>query len=506
MATRYDIAQRLFKADRKSSVSRLTANRSGAVVGGPSDTASVGTGYAQGDSANGRVDVLFDTSGIVDPEDAVPVSCSCDSPIYDGQRVTVIRTGSGTLKAIPIGDNIADMSIRDVDVQYALSSSSTRAPSSGWSSTPPSTIPDGRYLWQRTATTSGTGEVSYSAAVCITSGDGKDGRGVEDIQEQYYLSTSSTRQTGGSWQSTCPEWVDGRYIWTRSRIEWTDGTTTYTTPVLASAINQANENAAKATQYCWNDYEGTHVSTSPNSTSGSNVLLDSEGLAIRNGTTEIATYEADRVFLMDGAIQIRYDSSDGISRIFGSDLRLAASIGYTTPSISVKELTYFSPCAISCASSSSGTLTSTNQAIPISYVTGRCDPMDEEMFTVYTRCVRVNVPSGASSVTIEVSASGMFHSIPTQANLAVSIAAGTSSSYSTSMSDLAGLIRTTTFDVSPPSGYADFAITPVIYTFTSDRYIFLVARCAKGGSWYSFTSQTTSPHLNIRIVGVDRVE
>lgn len=502
MATRYDIAQRLFKADRKSSVSKLTANRSGAVVGGPSDTASVGTGYAQGDSANGRVNVLFDTSGIVDPDDAVAVSCSCDSPIKDGQRVTVIRTGSGTLKAIPIGQNIVDMSIQGVDVQYALSSSSTAAPSSGWSSTPPSTIPDGQYLWQRTATTTGSG-TSYSAAVCITSADGKDGRGVEDIQEQYYLSTSSTRQTGGSWVTTCPEWVEGRYIWTRSRIDWTDGTTTYTTPVLASAINQANENAAKATQYCWNDYEGTHVSTSPNSTSGSNVLLDSEGLAIRNGTTEIATYEADRVFLMDGAIQIRYDSSDGISRIFGSDLRLAASIGYTTPSVSVKELTYYSPCAITCAASSSGRLTSSDSAIPIGTITAKCDPMDEKMFTTGTRYVRVNVPSYASSVTVEVSASGTFEVGGTGANLAVSIAAQSSSSFNQSTADyLAALIQTTDFS----SGWSSFAITPITFTFTSSRYLFLVARCAKGGTWETFNSSSMSPRLTVRVVSVDRVE
>lgn len=503
MATRYDIAQRLFKADRKSSVSKLTANRSGAVVGGPSDTASVGTGYAQGDSANGRVNVLFDTSGIVDPDDAVAVSCSCDSPIKDGQRVTVIRTGSGTLKAIPIGQNILDMSIQGVDVQYALSSSSTQAPSSGWSSTPPSTIPDGQYLWQRTATTSGTGETSYSAAVCITSGDGKDGRGVEDIQEQYYLSTSSTRQTGGSWQSTCPEWVDGRYIWTRSRIDWTDGTTTYTTPVLASAINQANENAAKATQYCWNDYEGTHVSTSPNSNTGSNVLIDSTGMKVRNGTTEIATYEADRVFLMDGAIQIRYDSSDGISRIFGSDLRLAASIGYTTPSVSVKELTYYSPCAITCAASSSGRLTSSDSAIPIGTITAKCDPMDEKMFTTGTRYVRVNVPSYASSVTVEVSASGTFEVGGTGANLAVSIAAQSSSSFNQSTADyLAALIQTTDFS----SGWSSFAITPITFTFTSSRYLFLVARCAKGGTWETFNSSSMSPRLTVRVVSVDRVE
>lgn len=503
MATRFDVAQRLFQPQRAAAAALRSAQRAGGIQGGQTGSLGMSYGTAAGDSEGGWVKVAMDTSGMVDPEDAPTVSCVCDTPIKDGQRVAVLTTSSGQLKAIPIGDNIADMSIRDVDVQYALSSSSTQAPSSGWSSTPPSTIPDGQYLWQRTATTSGTGETSYSAAVCITSGDGKDGRGVEDIQEQYYLSTSSTRQTGGSWQSTCPEWVEGRYIWTRSRIDWTDGTTTYTTPVLASAINQANENAAKATQYCWNDYEGTHVSTSPNSTSGSNVLLDSEGLAIRNGTTEIATYEADRVFLMDGAIQIRYDESDGISRIFGSDLRLAASIGYTTPSVSVKELTYYSPCAITCAASSSGRLTSSDSAIPIGTITAKCDPMDEKMFTTGTRYVRVNVPSYASSVTVEVSASGTFEVGGTGANLAVSIAAQSSSSFNQNTADyLAALIQTSDF----VSGWSSFAITPITFTFTSSRYLFLVARCAKGGTWETFNSSSMSPRLTVRVVSVDRVE
>lgn len=510
MATRYDIAQRLFKPDRKSSVSRLTANRSGAVVGGPSDTASVGTGYAQGDSANGRVDVLFDTSGIVDPEDAVPVSCSCDSPIYDGQRVTVIRTGSGTLKAIPIGDNIADMSIRDVDVQYALSSSSTVAPTTGWSSTPPSTIPDGQYLWQRTATTSGTGETSYSAAVCITSGDGKDGRGVEDIQEQYYLSTSSTRQTGGSWQSTCPEWVDGRYIWTRSRIEWTDGTTTYTTPVLASAINQANENAAKATQYCWNDYEGTHVSTSPNSTAGPNVLLDSEGLSIREGTTEIASYTAHEINMANGVIQfVGYGTlGDPMdipwSQIGGSDLY----IGSTTPTsgefmkhaVSVEALVMMynewrQRSARTRAASSSGTLTSTNKAITIATTVGGAGGSGGLISTGSTY-IKVSVPENDTTVSCEVSASGMFSGIPSGSNLAVGIATDTYSSYSTSRSEeVAGLIQTVS-----ATGWCHFSISPVVLSFTQDTYIFLVARCANGGAWSSYSSGSSAPKLTVKIL------
>lgn len=75
---------------------------------------------------------------------------------------------------------------------------------------------------------------------------GATGKGVKSITPQYYLSTSSTTQTGGSWQSTEPEYVSGRYYWTRSQIVWTDGSTTYTSAVLAEGVNNANDVAENA--------------------------------------------------------------------------------------------------------------------------------------------------------------------------------------------------------------------------------------------------------------------
>ena len=78
--------------------------------------------------------------------------------------------------------------------------------------------------------------------------DGADGVGITSIVEEYYLSTSSSSPVGGSWSTTQPTWVDGKYIWTRSKITWdtTPATVTTTTPVLAQGLNLANENAAEA--------------------------------------------------------------------------------------------------------------------------------------------------------------------------------------------------------------------------------------------------------------------
>lgn len=79
---------------------------------------------------------------------------------------------------------------------------------------------------------------------------GADGTGIRSIVEQYYLSTSSSTQTGGSWSTQQPAWSEGHYIWTRSLITWdtTPETTTTTTPVLAQALTGACEGATQAQQ------------------------------------------------------------------------------------------------------------------------------------------------------------------------------------------------------------------------------------------------------------------
>lgn len=137
----------------------------------------------------------------------------------------------------------ADEAIAAVDVEYATGTSSATAPDAGWSTDSPE-WQEGLYVWQRTMTTMQDGTVVYSEPACIqgaAGAQGEDGRGVSAIVEQYYLSTSSSSQDGGSWGAEQPEWEPGHYIWTRSAVTWTDGSTTYTEPVLASAINGANQ-------------------------------------------------------------------------------------------------------------------------------------------------------------------------------------------------------------------------------------------------------------------------
>lgn len=128
-------------------------------------------------------------------------------------NITVIRNGAY---------------ISRVDVYYAQSSSNSVAPTTGWNTTAPTWI-NGEFIWTKTLVVFSDGTSKYSNAVCLPSG-----KGIADIKEQYYKSTSSSSLVGGYWSDTAPTWESGYYIWTRSHITYTDGSTTDTTPINAT--------------------------------------------------------------------------------------------------------------------------------------------------------------------------------------------------------------------------------------------------------------------------------
>lgn len=94
------------------------------------------------------------------------------------------------------------------------------------------------------------------------------GNGVASITEQYYQSTSSTGQAGGSWTAAAPEWVDGRYIWTRSYIKYTGGGESYTTPVCVTGGRGGTGRGIKAVDVMY------YLSASESALSGGSWVTD----------------------------------------------------------------------------------------------------------------------------------------------------------------------------------------------------------------------------------------
>ena len=129
--------------------------------------------------------------------------------------------------------------IKSTDVEYAISVSNVIAPVDGWQTTSPE-WEAGKYIWSRTKIVYSDGEVKYTQAACISGGRGADGKGIKSITEEYYLSSSSATTTGGEWQTDSPAWKNGWYIWTRTRIVFTDGTFTVTNAICVTGSKGAD--------------------------------------------------------------------------------------------------------------------------------------------------------------------------------------------------------------------------------------------------------------------------
>lgn len=62
---------------------------------------------------------------------------------------------------------------------------------------------------------------------------------VADVDMEYYLSESTSALIGGVWQTTAPEWVDGKYMWSRTKTTLKDGSFSYSDPTCIAGATGA---------------------------------------------------------------------------------------------------------------------------------------------------------------------------------------------------------------------------------------------------------------------------
>lgn len=127
--------------------------------------------------------------------------------------------------------------------------------------------------------------------------------GVDETPVQMGVSVKpgdvvNVRVSGGrAWilgNSTRPPTDDTRAITADNRAIAAETTATEAVEVA----EQAAKSAAATRQYFWHDEDGAHVSTVENdATTGSNTLIDSSGMSIRDGTDEVASFSANAINL-----------------------------------------------------------------------------------------------------------------------------------------------------------------------------------------------------------------
>lgn len=131
--------------------------------------------------------------------------------------------------------------IKTTLIEYAVNTSGTVRPTTGWTTTIPST-PQGQYLWTRTTWTytDNTTEQGYSVARQGSNGAtgpmgptgatgkdgvaGKDGVGLSYTVITYAASASGTTAPSTGWQVQVPTVAPNNYLWTRTVWTYTDNT------------------------------------------------------------------------------------------------------------------------------------------------------------------------------------------------------------------------------------------------------------------------------------------
>lgn len=122
--------------------------------------------------------------------------------------------------------------IKTTVITYALSSSGTDKPVTGWTSQVPSLV-KGQYLWTKTVWTytDNSSETGYSVTYIAKDGNngndgiaGKDGVGIKTTTITYAGSTSGTTPPNTGWTSTVPTVAAGSYLWTKTVWAYTDNT------------------------------------------------------------------------------------------------------------------------------------------------------------------------------------------------------------------------------------------------------------------------------------------
>lgn len=182
--------------------------------------------------------VFHDNSTIFNNPNVKNVTFKCSvGDVHD--EFTIVKVSSGS-NGIIGNDGIG---ITEIQEQYYLSDSQQTLIGGTWQTTAPTWV-KGKYIWTRTQFTYSNGSVTTTSPICVTGKDGADGLNggvsVENIDVFYYQSTSATSLQGGSWTTTAPTWVNGKYVWSKTITYLDNGTQIESNPVCITGERGQN--------------------------------------------------------------------------------------------------------------------------------------------------------------------------------------------------------------------------------------------------------------------------
>jgi hypothetical protein len=139
------------------------------------------------------------------------------------------------------GKDGTSVTITNKSITYQLSTSGTTIPTGTWQ-TSPQTIPEGQYQWTKISVTYSDGNKTESYSISYRGKNGSDGTSVKTTSTsvKYQVGDSGTTKPTGTWQNSVPTVAQGKYLWTQTIVNYSDGNSTESYSVSYRGIDGSN--------------------------------------------------------------------------------------------------------------------------------------------------------------------------------------------------------------------------------------------------------------------------
>lgn len=157
--------------------------------------------------------------------------------------------------------------VKSIIEQYYHSTSMTSLIGGSWGTAAP-TPTSGKYIWTRSVIAYTDNTNTTTTAICTTGATGNTGAtgptgatgtSIKSVDVEYYLSTSNSSLSGGNWVTNAPAWVNGKFMWSRTKTTYSAGNPSYSNPACITGQQGSTGNVGTGVTSITEEY---YLSTS----------------------------------------------------------------------------------------------------------------------------------------------------------------------------------------------------------------------------------------------------
>lgn len=186
-------------------------------------------------SGTSKVKITFTTTA------TVADACEATIPVVvDG--ITVNKKFSfAVAKAGQKGGDGTSVTVKSTSVTYQVGNSGTAKPTGTWQSEVP-TVGNGQYLWTKTVVQYSDGKSTEAYSVSYNGTNGSNGTSVSitSTAVEYQVGDSGTTAPTGSWSTSVPSVPEGKFLWTRTTVIYSNNSSTISFSVSYKGTNGSN--------------------------------------------------------------------------------------------------------------------------------------------------------------------------------------------------------------------------------------------------------------------------